>query len=130
VDPADLAKAEELDYYYSFNGCEQAVCFYQMVSLESLIIEFHSAFYNNLKVKFCEKWAEIDEVVTIIDNPDTNCQLNFTNMTNEYAPMVFTNVEVWKETVRGYECSLEVYDSLITADSTLAIMWFDSNKRD
>jgi hypothetical protein len=51
-------------------------------------------------------------------------------MTDEYASMMFTNVEVWIETIRGNECSLEVYDSLITADSTLAVMWFESNMRD
>ena len=44
--------------------------------------------------------------------------------------MMFTNVEFWKETVRGNECSLEVYDSLIAAGLTLAVMSFDSNKRD
>ena len=95
-----------------------------------LILEFNSAFNNNLEVKFCEKWADIDEVVTNIDDPDANCQSNFTNMTDEYASMMFTNVEVWIETKRGNECSLEVYDSLITADSTLAVMWFESNMRD
>ena len=124
IDAEDLPKTEDLEFNY-FEDCEEISCYYQMKGLRNLVDDFNSYFNNNLEVKLCETWDEIDIVVTNIDDPIANCQSNFSNMTDFYAASIFELVEDWKVNYRGNDCSIEFINSL-NADSSNSIPNFDS----